>query len=573
MKDALRITVAWALDLCLWLLLIGIVVVLATGGGQVRLAGVLVRARSLGNPLLAVGALLALRWWFLAAVPLLGMRGRTLWSLADACRTGLARMRLSLETLSASQAVRVLALTIVAATIIRIANAVVHFGFITGDDVEIHEMSLGRAIGAGWPVWDLRNAFYPMAFIYPVQRLLVVLGLTDVFTLVLAGRLVVTAIAALNIVIVYRVGVRLFDRRGPALVAALLFAANHLHMAYGSAELPRVVATAFIVGAFGMALRSSLAAAAGAGALLGIGAALRFGEIVFLAPALLTIVAWGPMTAKARPDWTRRALAALALATVCLGTALAVLTVADRLYWGEALHSLRAIVDYTIVRGQSSRGFEPLWHYALEVASWSNVVLAGLGLASVRRGDARPLAWALVPIGLLSLLPHKEARYVIATIPFWSLAAASTVWWCADRIPSWPDGRRARGAALALVTLVIGGLLFDASRYRFRRSEDAVRLAWTLDAAGARGLAADQLWRLGGRLYLRRVEPLVDLDPGLADDGALARTVFCRPDVGWVALRGDRVTAARMEALVACGLSAVPSDPAAGYAVFRKARP
>jgi hypothetical protein len=572
MRRWLAAAAAWALDACLWLVLVGIVVVLVTGGGQARVAGVLIRARSLGNPLLAFGVLLAIRY-LLAGVPLLGLRGRTPWDVADACRRLLDRGRALLDGLTGRHATRVLAVAVVLATAVRVANVVVHFGFITGDDVEIHEMTLGTALGYRWPVWDLRSAFFPMVFIYPAQKLLIALGVSDIFTLVLAGRLVVTAIAALNIVLVYHVGVRLFGARGKALIAAILFALNHLHMAYGGAELPRVVATAFIVAAFGVSLRPTMARSLLAGALLGIGAALRFGEIVFLAPAVVSIVVWGATTAETRTNWATRAMAAFLLSAACLGTAAAILLTADWLYWGDPLQSVIAMVDYTLVRRLSSRGYEPVWHYLADVASWSHVALVGLAVAAAGRGGGRPLTWAVLPVAALSLLPHKEARYVIATIPFWSLAAASGLWWCAESLAAASDARRARGAALALVVLVIGGGLYDASRYRFRRSEDSVRLAWTIAATDGRGVAADQLWRFGGRLYLSRAERLIDLDPAFADDETGARAAFCRHDISWVALRSDRVTEARTRALTACGLAPVPSPPEAGYAVFRKAAP
>ena len=152
-------------------------------------------------------------------------------------------------------------------------------------------MSLG-SLGTAWPIWDLRNAFYPMTFIFPVQRALVALGVTDVFWLIAAGRLVVTAIAGLNVWILYRVGLWLYGDRGTALIAAALLAVNHLHMAYGSAELPRIVATAFLVPAFG-ALRTPTPLRCGlAGVLLGLGASLRFGEIVFAVPAVLSVLVW-----------------------------------------------------------------------------------------------------------------------------------------------------------------------------------------------------------------------------------------------------------------------------------------
>ena len=34
--------------------------------------------------------------------------------------------------------------------------------FMTGDDVEIHEMSLGLLLHHPWPIWDLRSAVFPL---------------------------------------------------------------------------------------------------------------------------------------------------------------------------------------------------------------------------------------------------------------------------------------------------------------------------------------------------------------------------------------------------------------------------
>src|SRR5262249_21015826 len=71
---------------------------------------------------------------------------------------------------------------------IKLVNIVVHGGFWPGDDVEIHEMTIGRLFGASWPVWNLRCAFYPMGFVYPVQAAAFTAGWRDVTSLVLAAR-------------------------------------------------------------------------------------------------------------------------------------------------------------------------------------------------------------------------------------------------------------------------------------------------------------------------------------------------------------------------------------------------
>jgi hypothetical protein len=183
------------------------------------------------------------------------------------------------------------------------------------------------------------------------------------------------------------------------------------------------------------------------------------------------------------------------------------------------------------------------------------------------------LLWALLPIALLSLLPHKEARYVIVTIPFLALAGSKTLWTWLSWL-STPDGHRqpahASIAALWLVLAVTGAALFDVSKFRFYRSENAVRLGWLMAQSGAGGVAAEQLWRFGGRLYLDGVAPLVDLDPGLSDGDPTLRQVLCRPDIHWAALRRDRMSDARRELLKGCGFRTIPTNPSAGYDVYRR---
>ena len=61
--------------------------------------------------------------------------------------------------------------------------------FYSGDDVEVQEMSLRALLHTEWPVWDLRNATFPLGFIYPIQRLAMALGVSRMAALVFAGHL------------------------------------------------------------------------------------------------------------------------------------------------------------------------------------------------------------------------------------------------------------------------------------------------------------------------------------------------------------------------------------------------
>ena len=562
------------------LLLALMAAIVVTGGWQVQLSGRTVSMRSIDNLLLVVAVLIGGRL-LRPDAPLLWSRVTTVRSLADGSRAAWQRVHAWLTAIDRRGATRVILILAVLATAVRLYNIVVHFGFITGDDVEIHEMTLGRVLGRPWPVWDLRSAFYPMTFIYPVQRAVAALGVTDVHVLVAAARVAVSLIAALNIALVYRAGRALQWTRGPSLLAAGLFALNHLHLTYGSAELPRVVATAFVLAGFCALRGPSMLHAGLAGIALAIGACLRFGEVVFMAPALLTLIVWPASDLPhQRAGWSghrgRLVLRALTFVVAGAATAALVLGVSDALYWGSPFHSVSAIVDYTLVKKLSSRGYEPVFYYLTHVTAWSDGLLVVLAVLGARLGGGLPLVWAVLPIGLLSLLPHKEPRYVIVTIPFLALAAGRTLWAWIERLKAEPPtglADRAPMAALCLVLCLIGAAFFDVSRYRFRRSEDQVRLASRIADSGLRGVAAEQLWRFGGRLYLAASEPLIDLDPGRSDDDPALRAALCRPDVHWTALRRDRLSEARLGLLQACGFTSAFADRAGTYVVYRKGGP
>src|SRR5262249_46160671 len=131
--------------------------------------------------------------------------------------------------------------------VIKVYNAQVHFGFWTGDDVEIQEMTIGRLSSMHWPVWDLRCAFYPLGFIYPVQAILKWAGVADVRTLIFGSRIVVALWSTLDIWLTYRIATRVFRSVAIGVLAAVVLAFSKLHVMAGSTELPRIVSSAFVL--------------------------------------------------------------------------------------------------------------------------------------------------------------------------------------------------------------------------------------------------------------------------------------------------------------------------------------
>lgn len=504
----MRRAIAVIADALALMLAAAVVFIIVTGGGVYFVRGQRVSATGVDNPLLALAVIAAIRYAALRLQPLFGVRRWPLIAVEMRARTAIARLHTLAGTIPPRAAVLSIAATVAVATLIKVVLAWAHPGFFSGDDVEVHEMSVGLLWNAAWPIWDLRNASFPLGVIYPMQKLFAVAGASDPAALVFAGRLAVASVSSLTIVLVWRAGLRLWpSARGWAVVAALFFAATQLHVAFGSSELPRPVATVLVVAAFVLLLKPVGRRVVAAAVLLGIAAALRFSEGMFLAPALAMLL------------WEKRWAAAVVLAAITASSAVSVVAATDAWYWGEPLHSLKAAVDYTLVHRLSSRGYQhPFW-YVLNVFAWLNpaiVVLAAIGLTAARRASD---VWFWLPVLLLSLLPHKEARYMIPVVPFACLAAARGLQIAAARIAA--DGRTDRRIwqPVALLGIIAVGFAHDAGHWRLPRSNADVAFARQLDAALVPGqrVVLEQAWRAGGRLYLHPRD-VVDLDPDRLGD-------------------------------------------------------
>jgi len=213
-----------------------------------------------------------------------------------------------------------------------------------------------------------------------------------------------------------------------------------------------------------------------------------------------------------------------------------VTALADWVYWGKPLSSIYAAIDYTLLNGQSSRGYEPVWEYLRIVPAWSTPVFVCLALLGSSRRYLETW-WLWVPITLLSLLPHKEHRYLIAVIPFLSTAAERGFVRMAESMPAWRSGPRSHRSACDLVAPLlsisviheIGGWSAGA------RSNEGVRLAQYVRRTRTSGVAAQDFWRLGGRIYLWQHDPLIDFPAAMLSQRNAAATALA--GIHWVALR------------------------------------
>ena len=196
----------------------------------------------------------ALRWWSSPTLPFFAVTAVTPKSLEERSLALLETFVGKLQELSTASAVRIVAVLSATVLIVKLSIIFSHPGFITGDDVEIQEMTLGHLLGKSWPTWDLRSAAYPMTIVYPVQAAAHALGTTDTGALVSVGR---TAAAALSSAVIAAVflALRRFAGTAQALLAAMFVSSSHLLMNLGASELPRPVSAVLIVLSFGSLIR------------------------------------------------------------------------------------------------------------------------------------------------------------------------------------------------------------------------------------------------------------------------------------------------------------------------------
>jgi hypothetical protein len=407
-----------------------------------------------------------------------------------------------------------------------------YFGFLTGDDLEVIEEAFRRVRHIAFTPWDVRSLFVPDVVVAPMVWLATRLGVQDVGHIIEIASLPSIALTAFTILLVRRLALQWSggDERA-ATIAMLLFGLHWIPLGFGSTVYPRTLAMACIVAAALLVERMPLLA----GALVGLAFADRFSEIVFLFPLLVA----------ARRGWWRMLLGAGVSISITVG-------VYDWLTWGSPFSSAIKFAHLTLVEPDFASRVKyqtPVW-YLTNIVRWlAPTLLPFLWIARKRA----PWLFVLVPLAALSIVKHKELRYVQGMIPFIAVIAAigaSMLW----------QERRALAMTLVAISLLwnLAGLRFFA-----RKTQPAVMAARWLATQPVKKVVLSQLWAYGDRLYLGTAIEVVDIgsppQPAHADAAALWET--------------DLDDTTLTQALTADGFHAVCTfrdGPARAVVVFRR---
>ncbi len=399
---------------------------------------------------------------------------------------------MSTEGHQATVGTRWLIVILLVSTLVRWALAWGYVGFIAGDDVEMLEAGISPVTALQYSPWEIRNLLLPRLLITPVAWLASYLGSSEPTLLVRLATLPFIGLATLNVALVFIIARRALSRR-IGLLAAGIYACHWLPLGYGATVYPRTVSTTCILVSFWLLLGDDrdLLRSLGAGALVAFAFAARYSEVIFLAP--LALMAW-PLGLPSRRGLFR----AVGLGGGFLLGASVFVGLVDLWTWGQPFHSLVEFGRYTLVeRGSSSlHAHQPLLWYLRRARVWLIPSLLPF-LVVKRRGDRVLLFWLTfsIPILVLSVIHHKEMRYLQGVVPFLAILAAEGV------ARFWERGWRKTTVALLLLSAVLS--LRTALELHRGKSLSAARAALELrDEPEVGAVLLTQAWAYGDHLFL-----------------------------------------------------------------------
>ena len=391
---------------------------------------------------------------------------------------------------------RVLWIVVAASTALRLAFAWHFFGFLGGDDAEIIQEAFRVARGLDYAPWNVRNLLLPDLLVAPIVCLGLLLGIRDAGHLSFVATFPFVALASVNVVLVYRLARVWLGEISTARAAAAIYAFHWLPLAYGSTVYPRTAATTCVLLAatWLSETRCDLVRGLAAGAAVAIAFAERYSEAIFLLPLLVVC-----LSARGPKGPLLRSLGLVGGFTLGAGVTVGLY---DLLTWGRPFASLVEFARLTLVeRSFSSRvPVQSPVFYLARILFWLTPTLFP-ALAFAWRERRVRWAWAFlaIPLVMLSLIAHKELRYLQGAIPFLALLGGAGFVRLAQR---W-----GRVPAAVLFVLTIGVEAHGADVLT-GKSMAAVASARLLAAdPSVRVVALSQSWAYGGQLYLgNRVE-------------------------------------------------------------------
>lgn len=225
----------------------------------------------------------------------------------------------------------------------------------------------------------------------------------------------------------------------------------------------------------------------------------------------------------------------------------------DAYTWGTPFHSAIQYLKFNVLEGRSSSfGTQPLYHYVRALVTAEGLTVLPLSLLAARSFRARPqmLIIILVFVGVHSVIPHKELRFLFPILPL--LCAQGAL-----GLDQFVGTRRAVLVVLMLLCalgslLTLPGMTFSrlgisnpsshlsAIDYAGPENRLLLRARDLPDLCGLQ-ISSIENWRTGGYAYLHRPVPMYRQSPPETDSSHFNYVIARRDSVAGteVAVEGD----------------------------------
>lgn len=359
-------------------------------------------------------------------------------------------------------------------------------GFIKGDEVELLDAALRASGRSTFTPWSIRHTL--LGDIIGGLWLPLWGAVSDPLHLVLLVTIPAIAGAAITMLLLGRVASNATDRASGRF-AAVLYGLHWIPLCFATLPFPRAMTAPLVIGSALLAMRDTPWRNVMAGILIGLAGASRYSEWIFASSLLLL------MTLRRYPfrSIIRAGLGFVAGATI--------LILYDWHSHGTPGSTLLAFVDYTFIQSASSSlvKHQPWsWylgrmHQILPPPLW---IFLWLGFRD-RRARELGIPFGILPLVVLSLVHHKELRYLQAALPFLILLT----------VAGFTIAMRRRHRPL-YVTILVFGLVWNATQYRqiTKRPAEPLAIADYVAEREAACVALMQPWRYGNTLYFPTAE-------------------------------------------------------------------
>ncbi len=361
--------------------------------------------------------------------------------------------------------------------------------------MEILETAFSKVIPINYSPWKIRNLLISEVVVYPFIFLGAKIGITSTFILICFAHIPFIFFSCLNTWLVYKLANIWLKNDLSSLLAAIIYVFHPITILYGCSMYPRVISTSCILAATILvsSTRNQFSKGTLAGCLMALAFSFRYSEIIYILPLFIISRHFKKSTKTFISSITGLGFSFFLFSLITVG-------LNDYITWGEPFSSLLHFWDYTIVKGLSSSRIakQSVFYYLKNWKDWiPSALLIFFIPATNIRINRSALSFLIIPLIVLSIIHHKEIRYLQPVIPYLIIIGSSGIAYLLKKQLHW--------LAFVLIGLTLITGLDKGMRFIQWKSIAACEAARSISSEpGISAVAFSQAWAYGDLVFFDR---------------------------------------------------------------------